>query len=157
MNLLYIKLLTVVAILGGLWFWHSHSVDTAVKNNTVAIQKLALEDRIRLEKQYREVESNLRKAKEQSDELSKKQIADLNVTVGDLYSSLHNFKSTINSTADRSAGIAEDATGETRIIYRETAEDLIAEARRADEVRINLLSCYRQYDSVKSQLDELRK
>lgn len=42
-------------------------------------------------------------------------------------------------------------------LYREDAEFLAGESARAEEIRINLLACYKQYDAVKYSLEGISK
>lgn len=63
----------------------------------------------------------------------------------------------IESYSTRSSSDAEDSSREIiGELSRTNADDLIEYATDAEEVKINLLQCYKDYDSVKQVLDEYR-
>ena len=70
------------------------------------------------------------------------QIANINNQLADALVSLRSR----NSRTDK-ANNGQSGTGAT--LYAEDAEFLIREAARADEIRIGLDACYKQYDSIK--------
>lgn len=84
------------------------------------------------------------------------QIVLLNNRVGALLSELRQRpqRPPSSSTAPPSPGSGKGATGAE--LYREDALVLIGEAQRADRLRAALDQCYRQYDSVRESLKEVR-
>lgn len=65
---------------------------------------------------------------------------------------------TNESSNSRDSCNAENAKGSTGItLFREDAEFLTREAARGDLIRIELESCYQQYDAVKSKLDDFKE
>lgn len=70
------------------------------------------------------------------------QIKAINNQLVDAVSELRKRPSRTSETADR-----KSCNGAS--LYAEDAEFLIREASRADEIRVSLASCYKQYDSLK--------
>ena len=73
------------------------------------------------------------------------QIKAINNQLVDAVSELR--KRTSRSTEASDGSTAKGCDGSK--LYAEDAEFLIREASRADEIRVSLLSCYKQYDSIK--------
>ena len=70
------------------------------------------------------------------------QIKVINSQLVDAISELHKRTSRTDKTSNGQSG-----TGTT--LFAEDAEFLIREAARADQIRIGLEACYKQYDSIK--------
>ena len=87
------------------------------------------------EKQAQDATDQIRKAKDA-------QIANINNQLADALIELRNRPSRNNTTGNGQSG-----TGAT--LYAEDAAFLIREAARADQIRIGLEACYKQYDSIK--------
>ncbi len=146
-------------IAGGV-YWHTSTVNkavsTAVSAETTRVEGIWDKKLLKANEARRTLESDLRKDKDKGQEDDKKKIANLNATVTSLNARLSGFASKGSSNSsdsgDRSASVGETTEGETRILYRETIEDLAAEARRADEVVIALEGCYRDYDTVRNRI-----
>lgn len=73
------------------------------------------------------------------------QIKAINNQLVDAVSELR--KRTSRSSEASDGSIAKGCDGSK--LYAEDAEFLIREASRADEIRVSLLSCYKQYESLK--------
>lgn len=73
------------------------------------------------------------------------QIKAINNQLVDAVSELRKRTSRSSETSDGSTAKGCDGSK----LYAEDAEFLIREASRADEIRVSLLSCYKQYESLK--------
>jgi len=131
MNLLYVKIIGAIIVVCGIWY-NGYSVGysklTAYKleQETVTRQK---------ESEYQTQAAEIRKAKDA-------QITSINNQLVDAISQLRKRSSRTDTTSNGQSG-----TGAT--LYAEDAEFLIREAARADEIRVGLEACYKQYDSIK--------
>ena len=131
MNLLYVKIIGAIIVVCGIWY-NGYSVGysklTAYKleQETVTRQK---------ETEYQTQAAEIRKAKDA-------QITSINNQLVDAISQLRKRSSRTDTTSNGQSG-----TGAT--LYAEDAEFLIREAARADEIRVGLEACYKQYDSIK--------
>jgi hypothetical protein len=97
-----------------------------------AAQEKVIRDK---EHQYQAAADEIRKAKDD-------QIKAINNQLVDAISELRKRPS---RTAETNNGQNCNGTG----LYAEDAEFLIREASRADQIRIGLDACYKQYDSIK--------
>ena len=131
MNLLYVKIIGAIIVVCGIWY-NGYSVGysklTAYKleQETVTRQK---------ESEYQTQAAEIRKAKDA-------QITSINNQLVDAISQLRKRSSRTDTTSN-----GQNGTGAT--LYAEDAEFLIREAARADEIRVGLEACYKQYDSIK--------
>ena len=100
----------------------------------VAQEKLAKEK----EEQYQDAADKIRKDKDA-------QIQAINNQLVDAISELRKRPSRAQIAANGQG--AAGCTGSQ--LYAEDAELLIREAARADQIRVGLLACYKQYDSLK--------
>ena len=89
----------------------------------------------KLEHQYQEQADKIRKEKND-------QIANINRSLSDAISQLRSRPSRAQQ-----AGNGQGGTGAT--LSAEDAEFLVREDARADQIRVGLESCYKQYDSLK--------
>ena len=87
-----------------------------------------------IEKEHQEATDQIRKEKDA-------QIASINNQLVDAISELRKRPS---RTTEASNGQSCNGSG----LYAEDAEFLIREASRADEIRVALAACYKQYDEV---------
>lgn len=137
--------------------WYNKQIEIAREGAADSVRNEWNEKLVKSEKRFRQIENDLRKQKEKSDETSKKQISDLSNRVRTLTASLSDFASKPkDSTSGANRAVAEvgrTPEGETRILYREAIGNLIAEAQRADEVSIALQGCYRDYNTARDKLE----
>lgn len=80
-----------------------------------------------------------------ADKIRKEKDAQINAINGQLADALVSLRSRPSRAAETSNGPNCNGTG----LYAEDAEFLIREASRADQIRVALQSCYKQYDSLK--------
>ena len=87
------------------------------------------------------VEKTYQKAADQIEKDKNAQIRNINSQLVDAISELRKRPGRAAETSDGSCG-----TGST--LFAQDAEFLVREAARADEIRVGLGACYRQYDSL---------
>lgn len=147
-------------ILSSLFFWHKYEVNTAVVKATTQIELQYAKEKFKLIDRAQAETFALR---DQVDAITKDKnvkVQALNARVATLTRSLSERpeRPASNGSVPGSASNAESAQGATGLgLYREDSEFLLGEAARADEIRIELQSCYRQYDKVKETLDNFKR
>ena len=152
------KIIILIIVLVSLFSYHKVLVHKAV---TQATNELKLEY---AQQVFRQVEIakdesiKLKQEKEKADAEYKKNLANANARykrLSDWVRDLPKYPSGSDNPGD--TGDAEnrpdDIVGELR---RKHAEELAGYSLRAETLRQGLLSCYRQYDTVKEKLDNLR-
>ena len=157
------KLIGVVVISLGLILWHTTDVKLKVSQAESAV-------RLEMTQQYNKRATELKdeSAKVQTDLQAKvttqqkehnAKIHNLNLRVADLSNSLSNRP--LRPSSDSSVpGDAQDgasikgATGAG--LYQDDGAFLARYAGQAEELKVNLLMCYKQYDTVKDTLDKFR-
>ena len=124
----YIMIALSVAALGGLGYgkYKSYKLDAYI----VAQQQIVQEK----EHQHQEAADQIKKEKDA-------QITAINNQLVDAISQLRNRPSRAQIAANGQGG-----TGAA--LFAEDAEFLIREAARADQIRIGLEACYKQYDAI---------
>ena len=154
---LYLSLFIIFSAL--FYFWHDHKV-TQMK------ESFAIELKVKLEEQAKELTL---KAKEVSKEIrnetksitkdKESRIDAINKYSTGILNGLQHRQSRSNqSTNPGDSCNSEGSKGSTgKELLREDAEFLTREATRAEQLRIELDSCYKQYDLVKDSLDKFRE
>ena len=131
MNLLYGKIIGAIIVVCGIWY-NGYSVGYS----KLTAYKLEQETETRKkEAEQQAATDEIRKAKDA-------QIRDINDKLVDAISELRKRSSRAESAANGACG-----TGAT--LSSEDAEFLVREASRADEIRIGLDACYKQYDAIR--------
>ena len=128
--LLYVKLGAIAfALFGSAYLGYSfeHSRFVAFKAAITEETRLA-------EKQHQDQANEIRKIKDA-------QIRTINNQLADALVQLRNRTSRSQATSDGQSG-----TGAT--LFAEDAEFLVREAARADQIRVGLEACYKQYDAL---------
>jgi len=145
----------------GLYFWHISKVNTAVE---LAVQKIDLEQDMRnLKLQERAHEASVR-----LDETLKQVQKDKDAKIKIANASYDNLlqwvrKQGIGSTASTdgipdSPIVGKDSReSDFGILHRQDAEALVEYSKDAESLRVEVLSCYQQYDAVKDTLDAFKK
>jgi len=128
--LLYVKLGVIAfALLGSAYLGYSFE-----HSRFVAFKAAITEETRQIEQQHQAQADEIRKVKDA-------QIRDINSKLADAISELRKRPSRTEN-----AGNGQNCNG-TRL-YAEDAEFLVREAARADEIRVALQACYRQYDAL---------
>ena len=153
-----VKLLILVIVLVSLFAYHKVEVNKAV---TQATNELRLEYSKEVFRQIeiaKDESIKLKQEKEKADAEYKKNLASANARyrkLSDWVRNLPKYPSGGDNPGDTGDAETrpEDIVGELR---REHAEELAGYSLRAETLRQGLLSCYKQYDTVKEKLDNLR-
>ena len=159
------KLVGTAAIILGLLIWHTTYVDQKVQQAESAV-------RLEITQQYNKRTTELKdesvkvqtelqaKVNTQQKEHNAK-VHNLNLRVADLSNSLSNRP--LRPSSDSSSSIPGDTSNGTctagcngQGLYQDDAKFLGWFAGQAEELKVNLLMCYKQYDTVKDTLDKFR-
>jgi hypothetical protein len=95
--------------------------------------------------QITEVQKKEHESQLATDEIRKTKDAQIKIINNQLFDAISELRKRSSRTDKASDG--QGGTGAT--LYAEDAEFLIREAARADEIRVGLDACYKQYDSIK--------
>lgn len=154
-----VKVILVFALIFGAYVWHRSEVKIAVNEAVTAIEAQTTKERFKLLDRANEESFKLKEqiAKTKQEKERELQIADTKYR--DLLHWLRNLPSTTSdSDSTGSTGNAEDRSeeiiGELR---RSNAEALAGYAYQAEELKVNLIACYRDYDAVKAARDKFVK
>ena len=165
MNLsaVYYKFIGVVVVVLGLIFWHTAETKLKVQAAQSAV-------RLELVQQYNKqtTELNAQSTKVQSELQAKvttqqkehnAKVHNLNLRVADLSNSLSNRPSRPSSDSSIPDSTSNGActTGcNGQGLYQDDARFLARYAGQAEELKVNLVMCYKQYDTVKETLDKFK-
>lgn len=153
-----IKLVILVLIIASLFTYHRIEVNKAVNQATTELKIQYTKEVFRQVEIAKDESTKLKLQKEKADAEYKKNLASANAR----YESLHRWLSNLPkhpSTSDNpgNSGDAEnrpeDIIGE---LSRANGNDLAGYSLKTETLRLGLLACYAQYDSVKEKLDKLR-
>ena len=173
-NIKSVVIYLLIAFVFGL-LWQQHTLKTKLAESRLEAAKSSeayAEERTRaaekladLQTKYRNMESSLQResnrykeekneaisiaTKQRNDLLKRLRIAEANARSRSATSNMS------SSTGDSSNGEATRGSHIEELPQRIGAED-VAEAERAEVIRLNLLSCYRQYDAVVDVMKNFR-
>jgi len=159
----WIKMGLVVSVIAGLFFWHTTQVNMKVQQAESAV-------RLEMTQQYNKRASELKdSAVKTQTELQNTvttqqkehnaKVHNLNLRVADLSNSLSNrpLRPSGDSGDTSSTTNGESPKGATGAgLYQDDGAFLARYAGQAEELKVNLLMCYKQYDTVKDTLDKFR-
>ena len=154
-----VKLCIVLILLSSLYFWHVSELKIAVnKAEMTLVQKYQKEITI-LEGKAKHSTEVLTSAIESNNKERKIELQNSTRKYNDLKRWLHNLPS--KTSASNLPGDTQDSEARAREVIAELRRaDAIALAEyslRAEEVRVHLVQCYKDYDSVKDTLDAFRE
>ena len=152
------KLVIVVIVLVSLFAYHKIEVNKAV---TQATNELKLEYSKEVFRQIeiaKDESIKLKQEKEKADAEYKKNLASANARYNDLHRWLSNLPKHPSGGSDPgnpgdTESRPEDIIGE---LSRADGGDLAQYSLKTETLRLGLLACYAQYDSVKEKLDKMR-
>ena len=126
---MWINVGMAVLALGGIAYgkYESYKYDSYVVSQKEAVQK-------------KQEESQLK-----TDEIKKEKDAQIKAINNQLVDAI----SELRKRSSRSQSAANGACGTGATLSSEDAEFLVREASRADEIRIGLDACYKQYDAIR--------
>jgi F0F1-type ATP synthase membrane subunit b/b' len=158
-----VGLAIVAAILFGAWAWHTSEVSSAVSAakgqviETVAkdISKGNAEVQTKVVTSQKKLQAKVEQSKKDKDE----KIQDVNARAESLSDKL--YESTFGQSTTDYLGDSQDTEATLRRfrteLLGEIGDDLISEAKRAEVIRLELLSCYDQYEAVEESLSNFNK
>lgn len=150
-----IVLTLILALYGGYRYQLHSSYKEGVKVTEIKYeaQILAQNEVLSLKKKAaeKELEQKLTKTKEENDA----KIKNLNLRVGTLLGSLSNRpERPSTSSSNPSTTTTTSSVGATGAeLYRGDSEFLTRQSARAEEIRLGLLACYKDYDAVKQSIE----
>ena len=154
-----IKFSIVVIIVLGMYSGYKYQIHTSYQRGVTAAeiehksQILAQNEVLNLKKKSaeKELEQKLTKTKEENDA----KIKNLNLRVGTLLGSLSNRpERPSTSSSNPSTTTTTSSVGATGAeLYRGDSEFLTRQSARAEEIRLGLLACYKDYDAVKQSIE----
>ena len=144
--------------------WHNAKINAAVKQATTSMQLGYAKEYIKLQERSDEQEVKL---KGQIDQIIKDKNEKLKVA-NSKYNALSSWVNGLPKQPPSSTGSSGQVSSNPRdsedgskdvigVIRRQDASDLAKYASDAEEVRLGLLACYAQYDSVKTTLDKFKE
>ena len=144
--------------------WHNAKINAAVKQATTSLQLDYAKEYIKLQDRSDEQEVKL---KTEIDKIRKDNDEKLKVA-NSKYNALSSWVNSLpkqptsstgsGSQVSNNPGDSEDGSKDViGVVRRQDASDLAKYASDAEEVRLGLLACYAQYDSVKTTLDKFKE
>lgn len=152
-----VKLAILAVIISGAYFWHLGEVKVAVNEATHQIEQEHSREIFKLKERSNQASIDLQKKfdnnlKEKNNalEITNRKYSDLLEWVRNLPA---NSGSSIPGNPGDSEARAEEVIAELR---RRHASYLARYSLDAEEVRINLVACYKDYDTLKEKLEEFK-
>lgn len=157
-----LKLAAVAIALAAFFFWHKVQVSSAVEI-ALAAQEMTFKEQLLVEQQkVQELTSKtnleIKQAVDQAEKEKQDEILGIKSKYNSIIAGLRERNSRKDTGSSTGSGSNSESTARCtgKELYREDAEFLLGEATRADEIRIALKACYKQYDAVKISTDKLR-
>lgn len=145
----------MAALYGGYRYQLSEAYDKGVETTKISYEAeiLAQNEVLNLKKKSAEKNLEIEFAKRQGE--ANEKIRNLNTTVSNLIAGLSDRKSRTESTSIHSSTTAAESSrgAYPSELYREDAKNLIDFARDAEEIRLSLIQCYKDYDAVKQSIE----
>ena len=152
------KLIIVIIILASFFTYHRIEVNKAVNQATTELKLQYAKEVFRQVEIAKDESIKLKQEKEKADAEYKKNLASANARYNDLHRWLSNLpkhpsRSDNPGNSRDAENRPEDIIGE---LSRANGNDLAEYSLKTETLRLGLLACYAQYDSVKEKLDKLR-
>lgn len=152
-----LKAAIALVICTALFFWHRYEVETEVFKAEQEIHQQYSREIFKLKDRANE-ESTALKARilyQQKEKQRELEIA--NRKYNDILEWVRNLPSTSGSGVSTNTGNAEDKSGEViGELRRRNAEALARYGFRTEELKIELLACYKQYDEVRDSFEKFK-
>lgn len=151
-----IKLAISLVVISAAYFWHLSEVRVAVNESVMQIEAQVTKERFKLLDKANEESFKLKEqiAKNKQEKDRELQIA--NTKYNNLLAWVRNLPSTTGSS-DSTGDSRDSEAGREEVIAelrRKNAESFAEYSHRAEEVRISLMQCYRDYEAVKKARDD---
>lgn len=151
------KLVLVVALIFGAWAWHTKEVSTAVSQAEQRIELQYAREVFKLKDRANEESISLKSKILEQQKEKKRELEIANRNYESLREWLRNLPIS-GSNSTRSTGNSEDRSEEIiGELHRSNAEALAGYAYQTEELKVNLIACYRDYDAVKAARDKFIK
>ena len=154
---LYLSLAIIFSAL--FYFWHDSKVHQMKEGFAIELKAKLDEQRHELTLKAKETSKEISNEVHSIDSTKQNKIKDINRSSAGILNGLQQRPSRANqsdySRDSCNAESPEVCSG--RELSREDAEFLTREATRADQLRIELDSCYKQYDLVKDSIDKFKE
>ena len=154
-----VKLLILVIVLVSLFAWHKVLVHEAVTEAVAEVELNISKENFKLKERSLNAQIELQQSFDNIQKDKDAKIKNLNARVASLTRSLQERPNRPDSSGiSNDSRVEESKPGSTGVgLYREGALFLVREAARADEIRIELQTCYKSYDTAKEVLDRYKK
>ena len=154
-----VKLLILTIALISLFAYHKVLVHEAVTEAVAEVELNISKENFKLKERSLNAQIELQQSFDNIQKDKDAKIKNLNARVASLTRSLQERPSRPDSSGiSNDSRVEESKPGSTGVgLYREDALFLVREAARADEIRIELQTCYKSYDTAKEVLDRYKK
>ena len=154
---LYLSLAIIFSAL--FYFWHDSKVHQMKESFAIELKVKLDEQRQELILKAKETSKEIRNEVHSIDSTKQNKIKDINRSSIGILNGLQQRPSRSNqgSYSRDSCNAESPEVCSGRELSREDAEFLTREATRADQLRIELDSCYKQYDLVRDSIDRFRE
>lgn len=153
-----VKLVLVAALIFGAWMWHKAEVKIAVNEVVLQIQQESAKEGFKLKERSLNAQIALQESFNNIQKEKDAKIVSLNRRVRTLSNSLRDrpYRPEGSGISD-SPRIEESKAGATGGgLYRNDAEFLARFSGMAEELKVELLACYKSYDEAKVKLDKFK-
>lgn len=154
-----VKLALVLALVFGAYTWHKAEVRIAVKETVAQIEMQSNKERFRLKE--RSLDSQIA-LQQKADDIQKEKDAKIKTLTSRVAALTRSLSERPNrpeaSGISINPGTQESQPGATGVqLYRQDGEFLAREAARAEEIKEELLGCYKSYDAARTALEKFKK
>lgn len=151
-----VKIAIALVVISAAYFWHLSEVKVAVNEAVTQIETQATKERFKLLDKANEESFKLKEQIAKNKQEKDRELQIVNTKYNNLLAWVRNLPSTTGSSD--SAGDSRDSEARREEVIaelrRKHAESLAEYSHGAEEVRIKLLQCYRDYDAVKKARDK---
>lgn len=157
-----IKIILVIALVVGTYTWHkvevNKAVNKAVTQVVADIEIQASRERFKLKERSLNTQIELQAKVDKIQKDKDNEISNLKSRVRTLTNSLSDRPNRTSQSGVPDSTGNEESTGYVAAnrLYRDDAEVAVWFATRTEGLKIELLSCYKQYDEVKKTLDKFK-
>ena len=154
-----IKLILLLALLFGAWTWHRAEVKIAVNEAITKIEAQQDKERLKLLDKANEESNKLKEQILKNKQEKDRELQAANTKYNSLVEWVRNLQST-TITSDITGGSRDSEARSEEVISelrRRHANDLARLSYDAEEIKVHLEQCYKDYDAVKAARDKFVK
>ena len=154
-----IKLILTLALLFGAWTWHKAEVKIAVKEAVSQVESQQSKENFRLKERSLNTQIELQAKIDKIEKDKNNEIANLKSRVRTLTNSLSSRPTRAESSRiSNNTGNEESKQRTTGSgLYQDDRVFLARFAGMAEELKVEIQSCYKQYDEAKETLDKFKR